>query len=1270
MPAISPGDVLKFTPGTGSEAHFKQLPQDFQNALVAAGQEYQRTYGEKLIINSAFRSRAEQQRLIDQKKAGKSPNPGGVVASVDTSPHVRGFGVDIGQGGKAANILKKYGIDWQNIKDDRTHYNFHGNSVGATSRKTASASTSTQASGNPIPEKFALASENNILNQYNSWNYNFTIGCLPQTVVNSPVDPDLVKQSIEKYTVLTSKGKGTRGIDDELNKELVDAFNKSSPGSFDLFIDDVEIKSLITSGSEEAGSTQVHGINFVVQEPYSMNGFIEALQVASVAAGYENYMNANFALKVEFTGYRDDIPVNELTSEIVPKSTRYFVIQIATIEVTVSEAGTKYRCSAVPNSDLALGNASMLLTDLTVGGATVGEVLCNFFKEINTSVKNNAKKSKDETDPKHDIYEISCPKFATEYEPSDVMNAMLYSPRQGVMSSNGESNSYQNDIIKEKMNQGLSDFNIFNFSDPALTKGYVGAKPEGGVAKTADGTQQTTQPDSKTGGKTQQFKFSSNHSISDCITAIILHSEYIRVNVLHTQIQKAKDSGDPYITYFRIGVEVDTGEFDIKNNRYYRVYRYVLNPFRKLYIEVPGYGQSKIDMSPVLYQIKREYNYMYSGKNTDIIKFELKFDKLYFEALPKMLGNTAASSTPGTASRNNTVEAKQPNSAISTKSDSDSKTNSTIPSPEIQPQRSLTSQAPLETGQRPYDPYQKLALEMHKAILQSVSMISGNMEILGDPYFLVNGGSVTESLKLDNSKTGTTMITEDGQAAVTQGDLFIQINYRNPIDISTTGENAGLIEFGPLLPFSGLYKVNGLTSNFKGGVFTQELNILRIPQPDPGTPEIVPNLIKNSPLPGEQKTEDTKPSDVQATGIRQDSMGLLSALSRGLPDVSGNFINFVTDGEAALSNAIGSVGNLSKSLTSDFSGIAGQAGELANQLNGGIDNLGKKITASAELFNSTIVSPDLSAASIAAASKSISKTIGIDANEAATAMATTVATQITEAGGSANDIVSGVNKSISNLVGKVDNVVGDVTNEISKAFNSSLSDPLAIANSLRIDTSKVSGLLGPMGSQITGELTKLSSLIPDNVNFGALENKGLMFKFITGDKIPNLPPAQPSVSAPKPLPDPALTNIINSFGNISGTLDNLTNLPALTDVNKITNSLGSLSSGLDNISGAVQGLSDNIGTVNSIFNNVVGDAVGVVNSVGSRAQNAVSGVMPASVGLGSVESGSLAIKSILQTGSTPVNSSLDTTVISALGSKQTQSPLVKLIQDNNIQGII
>jgi len=121
-----PSDILQFTARTGSEANFRGLPPDFQKALLVAGAEYKQTYGEKLIITSARRSPDEQQRLLDEKAAGRSPNRGGVVAGKYSSPHVKGTGVDIAQAGKAANILAKQGIIWQAIPGDEVHYNYKG----------------------------------------------------------------------------------------------------------------------------------------------------------------------------------------------------------------------------------------------------------------------------------------------------------------------------------------------------------------------------------------------------------------------------------------------------------------------------------------------------------------------------------------------------------------------------------------------------------------------------------------------------------------------------------------------------------------------------------------------------------------------------------------------------------------------------------------------------------------------------------------------------------------------------------------------------------------------------------------------------------------------------------------------------------------------------------------------------------------------------------------------------------------------------------------
>jgi hypothetical protein len=60
------------------------------------------------------------------------------------------------------------------------------------------------------------------------------------------------------------------------------------------------------------------------------------------------------------------------------------------------------------------------------------------------------------------------------------------------------------------------------------------------------------------------------------------------------------------------------------------------------------------------------------------------------------------------------------------------------------------------------------------------------------------------------------------------GQVDIKLNFRTPIDI----RDNGMYDFGDNVlvdSFSGLYRVQTLTSSFSGGQFMQELNLLRRP---------------------------------------------------------------------------------------------------------------------------------------------------------------------------------------------------------------------------------------------------------------------------------------------------------------------------------------------------------------------------------------------------------------------------------------------------------
>ena len=88
----------------------------------------------------------------------------------------------------------------------------------------------------------------------------------------------------------------TDDITSQSSDSLLENFNQYSAGRFDFYINNVHIET-ITGGSEKSGMSVATKIEFEILEPYSMTGFIEALQVAAVETGHDSYINCPFFFK-------------------------------------------------------------------------------------------------------------------------------------------------------------------------------------------------------------------------------------------------------------------------------------------------------------------------------------------------------------------------------------------------------------------------------------------------------------------------------------------------------------------------------------------------------------------------------------------------------------------------------------------------------------------------------------------------------------------------------------------------------------------------------------------------------------------------------------------------------------------------------------------------------------------------------------------------------------------------------------------------------------
>lgn len=1171
------------------------------------------------------------------------------------------------------------------------------NGGGSSDVATAESKTTSTVSSNLI-DSYASSDEKNILHKYRSWTYNFTLGALSKAAL---ADPKQLPIDIKKYTVLDSAGKGTKGVatpagpsktvlsdanrnrmmseeDNEIadaavqkiiglaqDSTLIDTYNKNSPGRFDLFIDNVKMQTIAAAGSPQSGPAVATNISFDVFEPYSMNGFMEALQVTAKAAGWTDYITGVYALRIQFQGYLASKGL-DATPEIIPNTTRYFIVKFTQVKIDVTQDGTRYQVEAVPQNQLGFGMSNILTADVKVVGKTVGEVLKNLSDAINKMSADEASNRK--TNKKHNTYEISAPKISTVGSPQNVKAAVLKST--GVFND-----AVHSDIIKAVMNDDLKSPNIFKPVDPAQFKngGYVGARQYGNDGLPLQGTTSTTtttkvDPTAKAPKADQVVAFAAGALIHECIAAVVRESDYTR-SLFKEKLNKAKES-TKMLTYFNVRLENDNLEFDEDDNKYSQNYRYVLEPYQVHFTEVPGQEQGTHDVSPIKSKIKRSYNYIYAGNNEDVIKFQLKFDNLYFAAAPAKGGNppSGGNATAAAAGPNNTTNAKQ---EATNANDKQAGGNSVATAPRGVDAESARGIADTEAGQNLGDPYAIMAKSFHDKVMGNADMIKGTLEILGDPYFLTTGGMGNNNLVLaEQYMTAPGPNNTGKEAPTTQGALFIDINFRNPVDIGTDG----MMKFNENLSFSGIYQIIQLANTFKDGQFLQSLEIIRVPGQivKKNSPEKLAPAFKTSPQKGQQVTKDTAAATILRAGIRPSDFNLANLLGRGLPNIGlpGNLSNFTNAISGAVGATTGAVGN----ILNQVSGAAGQLSAVTNQLGvspiGGVNALTSGIRLSASGIGALSGVPNAAAAAVAAAGNQIGN-IGNIPNAAA-ALATNVENSIAAIPGavvaSANNLTQSVTGLANNAQAAVGNLVGGVGDRIAALQNTIPTDLTAVGSKLGIDPSVFSGLGSSLASKLSEELTAVANLVPANTNLGDLVGQGVSFASITGDKLKNLPAVQPKDVAPAAIPDPSIAEIAGGNGSVGTLLGGTTNLPDLTDINKIVNPMGGSAAAITAGLGNAQAINGAVNAAQNYTNQVIGDAAGVVNGIGSMAQNTVNGIMPANINLGSVESNMATVANITQN-PTVITDKLKTSVASQFGSLQ-QSPLTKLVQNSNIQGSV
>ena len=611
----------------------------------------------------------------------------------------------------------------------------------------------------------------NVLHQYSSYNYVLTLSAISTDYCNSDNYRNGIKQSDGDLEIICRSGSG-----------FPDSRQNTAEGKFEFFIDDLTINS--AAGMDQmTKNTNATGIRFTVTEPYSMGLFYQSLQVAAIKCKHDNFIISPYLLTIEFTGHVNADKLNVT----IPSTTKYISMRISNIDMTVTGAGAVYNIEAYPWNEQAYNTIhTEFATDISIKGKTVLEMTNGSTSEAEknlTAIVNARLKqlSEKEGNPQQDIIGIVFPKDS--------------SMADGTVTNEISDSSMGFDTTRTAPPGTGKEDQVYDPKTGTFFRNKLIANPS-----------------------MAEFKFSQGSDLINAINQIILMSDYGRTALQNidekgmvkwwkvetqyfqipgTELLKADGTPPVYIVYKVIPYKVHISQFTTPNTKLA--------------------GKESLNL-----QALKEYNYIYTGKNVDILDFQIKFDYGFYSTI------SADSTLEGAglktnAQLSNSASANAPQTSAPVKAADPKKTE--IPTRLVRSK--LRSSLSHGGGGGTDDAASTAARNFFDVVTNPASMVQLDMTILGDPYFLGDSGLGNYSAQ----PTEYFNMNSDGAVNWQNGEVDVVVNFETPIDPNpVTGMYAfpsGNAKNKRINQFSGLYKVYLLESNFKQGKFTQTLSLTR-----------------------------------------------------------------------------------------------------------------------------------------------------------------------------------------------------------------------------------------------------------------------------------------------------------------------------------------------------------------------------------------------------------------------------------------------------------
>ena len=592
-------------------------------------------------------------------------------------------------------------------------------------------------------------------------------------------------------------------------------------GSPEYYINNFVMQTII-GANEATGNSNAVKFSFDIIEPHSMGLLLQSMQNAAVKAEYLSYLdNAPFVLRMDIQGF------NELGQDLSQIKPKYFVMKLSSTKFTVNEGGSVYKVEAIPYNHQGFSdviNTTYSEVKLVASGpGLVFDLLSGGEGSLVAYLNDNEKKLKaDGKITLTDEYVIQFPILSSDWQSS--------------AGSQAEIKRATADPGKEaKITAAakyISQADVINKDPQLLDKNYI-ASASLGFNQSSGGKavfkRAGDQYDEKTGvlirdgmtidPKTRAFQFGQNQSLTAIINQIILSSEYatnaLKPNNLTPQ---------GFIKWFKLDVQLELLDLDKLTGDYAKKITFRVVPYLVHQSIFANATSAPVGYAELMKDVVKDYQYIYTGQNVDILSFSIDINNLFYAgANPKPEADAAKTATQD----QNTSETKN----ASTKTGKgQAKEVQGAQTGRSRPKRDPRLLKGFKGGSDYKTVEQNVAENFQEAFISgsSADMVTVNLEILGDPYWLIDSGM---SNYFVGAASPTAQITDDGTMNYESGNVYIYISFRTPADIN---QEKGLYDFsvsGKESAFGGIYRVVSCENTFNDGNWKQKLKCIRMPGP-------------------------------------------------------------------------------------------------------------------------------------------------------------------------------------------------------------------------------------------------------------------------------------------------------------------------------------------------------------------------------------------------------------------------------------------------------